>query len=91
MNDHYIEASQSYESDAREGDRERAYEKKEAQYDVHEPDTFERLTLGEKMGEILNETKKLKEMIDEPLLSFRDKLRFFKEEQYHDHYQDNLI
>lgn len=72
MNDHYIEASQSYESDAREGDRERAYERKEL-HDVHEPTTYERAN---------------------PLLKTlmgKDFARFFKEEQYHDHYQDNLI
>lgn len=42
MNDPYMEAQASIRSDEHNGDRERAYEKEEAQHDVHEPTTFER-------------------------------------------------
>lgn len=65
MNDNYIEAMTSIHNDEWQGDRERAYEKEEAQHDVHEPDTFERLTIGDKLDVIVEEAKKLGDLIDE--------------------------
>jgi hypothetical protein len=54
MGDLYQEAYTSTRSDEHNGDRERLYEKQEAQHDVHEPTTYERkdkYLLQEMMGE----------------------------------------
>jgi hypothetical protein len=41
MGDIQHDAFRSIREDARNGDREREYEKREAQYDEHEPTTYE--------------------------------------------------
>ena len=65
MNDNYIEAQESIETDGRNGDRERAYEKQDAQEEPREDD-FESLSIMEKLDVIVkqaeNLTKQAKEL-----------------------------
>lgn len=70
MDTFQMEAMDSIRNDEHQGDRERAYEKSDAQHDVHEPDTFERKSIMDKLDTIVKETKELEELVDEQHAKF---------------------
>ena len=65
MNDNYIEAQEAIEADGRNADRERAYERLDAQEEPRE-DNFESLSIMEKLDVLVKQaadlTKQAKEL-----------------------------
>lgn len=82
MNDNYIEAQESIRSDEQNGDRERAYEKQDAQ-----EEHFEKLSIIGKLDVIVKQTQDLQRACKE--LDDMSKLFRTDEEAFSEEYLEN--